>query len=96
MSNNAGATAGTDTNFMRFVGTLAYTIFKVEAWIVGFGAIGFAIVFYMIDAMEPFAGAIGIAVGTGVVYLIVTKVVRRICNNAPAAVEEESSATEKA
>jgi hypothetical protein len=89
MSNNADDMPGHVAKLMRLVGTLVYTIFKVGAWIVGLAALGSAILSYMIGAMEPIPGAVGVAVGTAIVYLIVTKVVRSICLAAPAGLVDE-------
>ncbi len=89
MSNNADRMPGYVAKFMRLVGTLVYAIFKVGAWIVALAALGSAILSYMIGAMEPIAGAVGVAVGTGIVYFIVTKVVRGIFLAAPAALVDE-------
>jgi len=83
MSNNADHMPGYAAKFMRFVGTLVYAIFKVGSWIVALAALGSAILSYMIGAMEPIAGAVGVAVGTGIVYFIVTKVVRQLKRSDP-------------
>ena len=95
MSNNADEVSGNVAQFMRLAGTLAYIIFRVEAWIIGSGALAFAVVFYLIGAMKPFAEAIGVAVGTAFIYLIVTKVIHRISFSAPANLVNSSSAKEK-
>lgn len=89
MSNNADRIPGNVAKFMRLVGKLVYAIFKVAAWIVALAALGSAILSYMIGAMEPIAGAVGVAVGTGIVYFIVTKVVRGIFLAAPAVLVNE-------
>ena len=78
MSKTTNRTTGIATRIARDVGSLAYTIFKMTTWIVGLGASGFAVLFYSVGAMELIPGALQVAAGAAIVYLIVTKGIKRI------------------
>jgi len=76
--------------FTRAAGLLVYTIFKMTAWTVALGALGFAALLYVSDATELVGGALRVAAGTAVVYLVVTQVVKRMVLSAPASPERDS------
>ena len=76
--------------FTRAAGLLVYTIFKMTAWTVGLGALGFAALLYIGDATELVGGTLRVAAGTALVYLVVTQAVKRVLLSALASPERDS------
>ena len=85
MSRKTQGIARYAAEFTRLLGTLVYTVFKTTAWIITLGALALAAVFYVGGVTELIAGALRVAAGTAIVYLIVAVLVRRLFPNSPRA-----------
>ncbi len=77
--------------FAQQAGSLLYTVFRMTAWTIGLGALGFATLFYIAGIPELIGGAIRLATATAMIYLVVTQIVKRLFLSGPAAPETDST-----
>ncbi len=89
---HTGGITGNLLALARIAGALVYTVFRMAAWIVGLGALGFAVLFHVGGVPELIGGALRVAAGSAIIYLAVTQIVKRIVLFAAAPAGDEQGA----